>query len=70
VRAGLADAHELALVQAQRCLDAARDFEERSVESRVAGAVPHRLTFDVSRDVLAERCLDPSGEGCPLPGSG
>jgi hypothetical protein len=66
---GLADAHELALVQAQRCLDAALDLEQRGVESWIAGAVLHRLAFDVSWDVLGEGCLDPSEEGCPLPGS-
>lgn len=66
---GLADAHELALVQAQRCLDAAHDLEERGVESWIAGAVLHRLAFDVSWDVLAEGSLDASEGGCPLPGS-
>jgi hypothetical protein len=66
---GLGDAHELALVQAQRCLDASRDLEEHGVESWIAGAVLHRLAFDVSWDVLAEGRLDPSEEGCPLPGT-
>jgi hypothetical protein len=64
---GLADARELA--QAQRCLDAARDLDERGEESWIAGAVLHRLAFDVSWDVLAEGCLDASEGGCPSPAS-
>jgi hypothetical protein len=60
----LGDAHELALVQAQRCLDAARDLDERGADSWIAGAVLHQLAFDVAWDLLAEEDREPREEGC------
>jgi hypothetical protein len=61
----VADAHQLALVQAQRCLEAARDLEENGVGSWIAGAVLHRLAFDVAWDAVTEDGHELAEEGCP-----
>jgi hypothetical protein len=66
----LGDAHELALVQAQRCLDATHDLEERGAGSWIAAAVLHQLAFDVAWDVLAGQDGEPREEGCPEARSG
>jgi len=59
------EAHlERALVQAQRCLEAAGELEERGADSWIAGAVLHRLAFDVSWAVLAEQDDELREEGC------
>jgi hypothetical protein len=57
-RRALADAHELALMQADGCLAAAHDLEDRGLESWIAGAVLHHLACDAAWEVVPESLDD------------
>lgn len=44
-RRALSEIRERALAQAERCLQASRDLDERGVDSWIAGALLHYLAF-------------------------
>jgi len=55
---------QVALVRAQRCLDATHDLEEEGVDSWIAGAVVHGLAYKAVFDVLTEDGCDLVEGGC------
>ena len=52
---GLEHAHELFLRGAAACREAEDDLASRRLESWIAGAIRHRLAFDVCWDTLDDR---------------